>query len=175
MKKTPRYNLVDKYDKTWASVRAITHHLQLVCQNSDIPCKKGESEADYDHCCSCLETNMGYSYMPSLLTQAYVEACQPAGFLFDRTLLRPFTDSYGVHVHPYMPICVVTGTDHQLKPIEDCFVTDSVPFSGREWGAPLSDEIINLRKNHRRPSTTIFRDLRGFSGGKPLACDEPPS
>ena len=159
-------------------MRAITHHLQLVCQNSDIPRKKGESEDDYDHRCRCLETNMGYSYMPSLLAQAYVEACHPTGFLFNVTLLRPFTDSYGVHICPYMPICVVTGTERQLKPVEDRFVTDSVchpvAFSGKEWGARLSDEIINLQKNLRRPSVTIFRDLRGFSRGKPLACKEPP-
>ena len=177
-RKHPDYNLVDEYDKAWASVRAITHHLQLVCQNSDIPCKKGESEADYNYCCRCLETNMGYSYMPSLLAQAYVKACQPTGFLFDVTLLRPFTDSYRVHVRPYMPICVVTGTEHQLKPVEDRFITDSVchpvAFSGREWGAPLSNEIINLRRNLRRPSITLFPDLRGFSRGDPLACKEPP-
>ena len=177
-RKHPDYDLVDEYDKAWASVRAITHHLQLVCQNSDIPRKQGETEDDYEYHCRCLETNRGFSYMPSLLAQAYVEACQPAGFPFDITLLRPFTDSYGVHVHPYMPICVITGSECQLMPVEDCFVTDSVchpvAFSGREWGAPLSDEIINLWRNLRRPSVTLFRDLRGFSRGDPLACKEPP-
>ena len=114
---------------------------------------------------------MGYSYMPSLLAQAYIAACQPTGFLFDVTLLRPFTDLYGVHLRPYMPICVVTGTERQLKPVEDCFITDSVchpvAFSGREWGAPMCDIIINLRRNLRRPSITLFRDLRGFSQRRP--------
>ena len=119
-RKHPDYDLVDEYDKAWASVRAITHHLQLVCQNSDIPRKQGETEDDYEYRCRCLETNRGFSYMPSLLAQAYVKACRPAGFLFDVTLLRPFTDSYGVHVHPYMPICVVTGSEHQLRLVEDC-------------------------------------------------------
>ena len=49
-----------------------------------------------------------------------------------------------------------------------------VAFSGREWGAPLSNEIIDLRKNLRKPSITIFRDIRGFSRGDALAVEEPP-
>ena len=72
--------------------------------------------------------------MPSLLAQAYIEACRPAGFLFDAALLRPFTDSYGVYIRPYMPICVVTGSEGQLRHVEDRFFTKSVchpvAFSG---------------------------------------------
>ena len=177
-RKHPDYKLVDEYDKAWASVRAITHHLQLVYQNTNVPRKQKETDEDYEYRCRCIETNRGFSYMPSLLAQAYIESCQPAGFLFDATLLRPFTDSYGVYVRPYMPICTVTGSERQLRHVEDCFVTDSVchpvAFSGREWGAPLSNEIIDLRRNPRKPSITIFRDIRGFARGDALVVKEPP-
>ena len=177
-RKHPDYKLVDEYDKAWASVRAITHHLQLVYQNTNVPRKQRETDEDYEYRCRCIETNRGFSYMPSLLAQAYIEACQPAGFLFDATLLRPFTDSYGVYVRPYMPICAVTGSESQLRHVEDRFITDSVchpvAFSGREWGAPLSNEIIDLRRNPRKPSITIFRDIRGFARGDALVVEEPP-
>ena len=114
-RKHPDYKLVDEYDKAWASVRAITHHLQLVYQNTNVPRKQRETDEDYEYRCRCIETNRGFSYMPSLLAQAYIEACQPAGFLFDATLLRPFTDSYSVYVRPYMPICAVTGSRTPAK------------------------------------------------------------
>ena len=116
---------VDEYDKAWACMRAITYHLRILHQNQAIPQNDGESQDDYEYCRDCLLKNLGRSYIPSMLTQAYNDACRPAGFHFDLSLLRPFDDMYGVFVRPFMPLYGVSGEERQLRAVEDSFSCDA--------------------------------------------------
>ena len=170
---------VDEYDKAWACMRAITYHLQILHQNQAIPQNDGESQDDYDYRRDCLLKNLGRSYIPSMLTQAYNDACRPAGFHFDLSLLRPFDDMYGVFVRPFMPLYGVSGEERQLRAVEDSFSCDAaynpIAFSGREWGAPLTDEIIALRRaNLRQDPYSSTKDRRAPLLTVYIKSDAPP-
>ena len=105
---------IDEYDKAWACMRAITYHLQILHQYQAIPQRYGESQEDYEYRRDCLLKNLGHSYIPSMLTQAYNDACRPAGFSFDLSLLRPFDNMYGIFVRPFMPLYGVEKKDSSV-------------------------------------------------------------
>ena len=95
---------VDEYDQAWACMRAITYHLQIIHQNQSFPKRDGESSDDHEDRRDCLKKSIGCSYIPSVLVQTYNDACKPAGFHFDLSLLRPFDDMYRIFVRPFMPM-----------------------------------------------------------------------
>ena len=172
----PDHNLIDQYDLAWASIRAITYHRQVVLQNRDPTQRPREGDEEFVERYLSFKHNIGYTYEPSLLAQAYAEACKPAGFYFDLVLLRPFHDSYKLFVRPFMPLCVLKGAERQLRSVNDEFSTananNAIAFSGREWGAPLTDEIIDLRRNYQKSRLLTSQDYRGSSQGDAISLEE---
>ena len=107
---------------------------------------------------------MIYYYRPSLLAQAYEDACS-CYIRFPMWVLTPFWDYNGWYVQPYLPLCRVCHrvTAHLDGPVDlndpeeaqwpgiksrYTFVDPRLQaflLTGYEWGAPQTDLILKLR------------------------------